>query len=265
MRDLIDKKAVRKSFDNAAPTYDSYAGLQQDIACSLLSLCKRYVTAPQHVLDIGSGTGYGVRLLCRHFSPSTVIGLDFSHKMLQKSMSSPQYQDKIRYVCADADFLPFPESVFDLIYSSSFIQWSSDPSHLFRRYRESLKDQGWLCFSSFGPKTLFEIRESWQAVDSEHHTLGFISAEQLIARLEQEGFWVESCKRGMRVIHHQGVNAALQSIKNIGAQNHLRKRKRGLTTPRQYHAMSEAYQKKFGVQGLVPTTYEILLLIARRV
>ena len=262
MTDPIDKAAVQRSFDKVAFEYDVHAGLQQKTACALASLCGRYVSSPRRALDVGTGTGYGVRLLCHRFPDIEAFGLDFSFRMLQRSMLYEQYQSRSHFVCADAEGLPFAGDTFDMIHSSLFIQWHDDKEALFFCFKEILRDKGWLFFSTFGPRTLFELRESWKAVDDDHHTLRFASASRIKEMLKRSGFTVHSCKRSVEVIHHQGVEAALRSLKDIGAQNHVVNRRAGLTSPGKLRAMSNEYLRRFGVQGLVPMTYEVLLFAA---
>lgn len=262
MIDSIDKASVRRSFDKVAFEYDAHAGLQQKTACALLSLCERHVVSPRLALDIGSGTGYGVRLLCHRFPDVYAVGLDFSLRMLRRSMLYGQYLSRSNFVCADAKDLPFVNDTFDLIYSSLFMQWHHDKAGLFTRCKEILRDKGRLFFSTFGPQTLLELRESWKEVDANQHTLNFQSAADIKAVLKDSGFTVHSCKRGMEVIHYRGVRAALHSLKNIGAQNHIMNRQPGLTSPDRLRAMSTNYLYRFGVQDLVPMTYEVLLFAA---
>ncbi len=262
MSEPIDKAAVRSSFDKVAFEYDAHAGLQQKTACALLALCGRHADMPQTALDIGTGTGYGTRLLCRHFPHVYAVGLDFSERMLQRSILYGQCLSRSHYVCADAKDLPFAHDTFDLICSSLFVQWYPEKEELFAHCKEILRDKGWLFFSTFGPQTLFELRESWKAVDTDRHTLDFESAADIRAMLERAGFAVRSCKRSTEVIHHRGVKAALRSLKNIGAQNHMANRQAGLTPPAKMQAMSAHYLYHFGVQDLVPMTYEALLFAA---
>lgn len=260
----IDKDAVQKSFDKAAFAYDRHAGLQQKTACDLLALCGKFVTTPQAALDVGTGTGYGVRLLCRRYPAIKMVGLDISPKMLQRSILHGQHNATTHFVCGDAERLPFADGVFDLVYSSSSIQWCTDKERLFGQLHAVLRDGGWLFFSTFGPQTLFELRESWRTVDDASHTLEFDGAASLKEMLGRSGFTVRFRKRVMEVIHHEGVQEALRSLKNIGAQHYASGRRDSLTPPGKLRAMSEAYRRRFGVQGLVPMTYETLLFAAHK-
>ena len=60
---LPAKKNVRRSFGNAAQTYDENAFLQREIANRLFERLDYIKLTPARVLDIGSGTGYATRKL----------------------------------------------------------------------------------------------------------------------------------------------------------------------------------------------------------
>ena len=63
-------------------------------------------------LDVGCGTGYLTRFL-----EGPVVGVDFSHRMLQQAAHRHAAQ---AYVRGDALSLPFGEGSFDRVFSSHF-------------------------------------------------------------------------------------------------------------------------------------------------
>jgi len=258
----VDKKSVRRSFSKAAPNYDAHAGLQQKIACSLADLADKHVGDVRVAIDLGSGTGYGVRLLASRFPEAMLIAVDIAAAMLQQSRKLAQ-PHRSYSLCADANSLPLkPESV-DLVYSSSFVQWCDTPQQLFAQLAEILKPGGWLIFSTYGPQTLHELRESWASVDDFPHTLEFLSTAKLSALLKMDGFIVHDCRRRLETIYYESVAALLHNLKGLGAQNRHHGRRQGLTPASKLHRTIEHYQKHFAIQGLVPASYEILIFAAR--
>ena len=262
----INKQAVRRSFDQAAARYDAYGGLQQKIACDLMrtcaGVCARDARRPRVILDAGAGTGYGVRLLRDRYPRALLIGLDFAPRMIRRA--ARRRDAAAHFVCADAERPPFGDGVFDLIYSSSLVQWFDDPGYLFAQFARIARGGARLVFSTYGPRTLDELRQSWAEADGYRHTLDFADAAVLKNKLRQNGFDVNLCTRQLEVVHHRGVGELLRSLKNIGATNHHAARRRGLTTPAAVRAMEANYQRRFGVRGLVPASYEILTFAAAR-
>ena len=252
----INKTGVGRSFNKAAENYDSYAGLQQKTACDLIALVEEYAPDARIAIDVGSGTGYGVRLLNNKLPDAMVIAVDIAPAMIQRSSG-------VYKVCADANQLPFKHTCADLIYSSSFVQWCDTPKQLFAHLAELLIPGGWFIFSTYGPKTLHELKTSWAEVDNFPHTLEFPSAAKLRKILAMSGFIVYNCRRSMEIIYYQGVDALLGNLKGLGAQNKRSDQRQGLTPSSKLQRMKDYYQKHYGIQNLVPASYEILLFSAR--
>ena len=258
----INRAGVGHAFDKAAENYDSYAGLQQKIACDLIALVEECVSDAHIALDIGAGTGYGVRLLGDRFPHATVVAVDIAPAMMRQSFKADRLR-RAYNICADANLLPFRHACADLIYSGSFVQWCDTPRQLFANLAQLLVPGGWFIFSTYGPKTLHELRSSWAEVDNFPHTLEFLSAAKLSTILAMNGFIVGDCRRSLEVIYHEGVDAVLDNLKGLGAQNKRSDQRQGLTPASKLQRMKDYYRRHYGVQNLVPASYEVLLFSAR--
>ena len=86
---------------------------------------------PQRVLDVGCGTGYLLRLLARQWAEaSELTGLDPAPAMIEAAAESADDQ-RLRFCVGVAERLPFPDSAFDLIVTTtSFDHWSDQAAGL---------------------------------------------------------------------------------------------------------------------------------------
>jgi len=258
----INKAGVRQSFDQAAENYDTYAGLQQKIACDLMTLVDERIADARLILDVGAGTGYGVRLLSSKMPHATLVAVDIATAMVRQSAKVGQLPNTYG-VCADANLMPFSNASVDLVYSASFIQWCDTPQQLFAHLAQLLTPGGWFIFSTYGPKTLHELKTSWAQVDHFSHTLDFLSASKIRTILAMNDFIVQDCRRSLEVVYYQGIDAVLHSFKGLGAHNMHDNRQPGLTSSSKLQRMKDYYRNHYGVQNLLPVSYEVLLFSAR--
>jgi ubiquinone/menaquinone biosynthesis C-methylase UbiE len=112
-----DKQEIQES-------YNALGGRIYDIRYSREQEAKYEVVldriSPQPddvVLDDGCGTGLLLHRLNAH-----LIGLDFSHKLLEKARSRLREKPGTHLVQADADRLPFRPSVYSLVFAVTLLQ-----------------------------------------------------------------------------------------------------------------------------------------------
>ena len=74
---------LRAAFEKAAFQYDKYSILQRTIADRLDESLEQIKINPITILDLGSGTGYGSRILHKRFRNSHVYQIDLSENMLK--------------------------------------------------------------------------------------------------------------------------------------------------------------------------------------
>lgn len=104
---------MKIDYEKIAQTYDRGRSYSENRLVFWLDILKKYGKLHQHsmVLDIGCGTGrYAVPLAER--CSCSVVGIDVSKKMLdegRKKLGS----NKVQWICADAEDLPFLKGVFD--------------------------------------------------------------------------------------------------------------------------------------------------------
>lgn len=82
------------------------------------------------VLDDGCGTGLLLHRLNAH-----LIGLDFSHKLLDTARSRLRAKPGTHLVQADADHLPFRPSVYDLVFAVTLLQNAPMPGQTLSEMR----------------------------------------------------------------------------------------------------------------------------------
>ncbi len=162
LKQRMRKETVRHKFSRAADTYDEHAHVQQEVARRLFTLLpdKQYRT----ILEIGCGTGNYTSLLVKKLPEARITALDFSPEMIQiaqkKTGSHP-----VHFLCRDGEnYLTGDTGCFDLITSNGALQWFDRPDLAFRHIQKRLTSPGLFLFSIFGPETLRELRQGFDAV-----------------------------------------------------------------------------------------------------
>lgn len=147
------KKRIRKCFGKAASSYSDAASVQREVAARCAALCPagRY----ENVLDVGSGVGFLTTELAGRIEFANYVSLDLVHPMLleQRKVSNAML------LAADGEALPFKDESFDLLVSSSAMQWYADPVVSIPQDFMVLKRGGKFAIAIFTKGTLAELAE----------------------------------------------------------------------------------------------------------
>lgn len=112
---------VEQMFDFIAPHYDRLNGV---LSVGIDRYWRGKATkalrpfAPQHVLDVATGTGDFAISLCRRLQPRRVVGIDLSAEMLRigrKKVAEEGLEDNIRLRHERCDNLSFADGSFDTV------------------------------------------------------------------------------------------------------------------------------------------------------
>lgn len=255
----LDRRALARSFDRAAPHYESVATLQRQVRTELASRLDYFTLAPHWILDLGAGTGAGARTLRGRYPRARVLALDIAPGMLRAVPRRPWpwTAPRIEPLCADAYALPLADQSIELAFSNLMLQWCDRPEAVLRELARVLVPGGLLLFSSLGPATLGELRAAWGAADSGVHVSEFPAMQALGEAAMHAGLEPPVLDTDTHVLHYADAHALMQSLRRLGARNAAHARARGLTSPRRLQAMIRAYEQARTPQGL-PASYEVL-------
>lgn len=253
---------IAQSFSSAANTYDQSAIMQYAVAQDLLKLLDSSLN-PETLLDLGSGTGRITAQLQQKFPQASCLAIDIAFDMLDYAQT--QYPDSgVQWFCADADHLPFSTATVDLIFSNLMLQWSGDCCLSFKELYRLLKEEGVLIFSTLGPNSLMELRNSWQTIDSDPHVHSFLDKDSLVRALTDNGFTISHFETINHFRYFSHAIDLMREIKNIGARNSMIERNKGLLSRNKLALLTTAYERYRNAQGLLPTTYEVFLVIVKK-
>jgi malonyl-CoA O-methyltransferase len=260
--ELPDKRAVRRSFERAAATYDRHSVLQSEVGERLLAHLEPMRLEPRRVLDLGCGTGAWLAALEARFPKSEVIGIDVAPAMLALAAArTPAWKRlvpmrKPRLACADAERLPLAAASVQLVFSNLALQWC-DPARVFAEAARVLPPGGLILFSTFGPDTLKELRNAFAQVDGDAHVNRFVDMHDLGDALVHASFADPVMEMEMITLEYATVDAIARDLKAIGAHNSLPGRPRGLGGRRRWDAVVAAYEKWRRAEAL-PASYEVI-------
>ncbi|KDE39492.1 Biotin synthesis protein BioC [Nitrincola lacisaponensis] len=246
------KQQVAASFSRAAPDYDRVAELQRQVADTLL----RHLPAHDYtrVLDLGTGTGYGLTALRQAYPRADLIALDIAEGMLRHTALC-QAHLSVHPLCADAESLPLADQSLDLICSSLAVQWCQDYPALFSECARVLRPGGELHLATLGPESLWQLRQAWRAVDAERHVNEFVAdavllqASQSLRLLQQQ----TQCY----TLEYDNLMAVLQALKTLGASVVIGREATGLGGRRRLQALAQAYATLQSAAGRLPLSYQV--------
>ena len=273
---LFDAKQVRRAFSRSAGSYDAAAQLQHAVEARLLEsldylddpALKR--EAPQRVLDLGCGTGRASLAMQKRWPKAQIVSLDLALPMLQQARNaarqrvgwlSNSFAQKPTQVSADARALPLADGSIDVLFSNLCLQWVEDLDALFAGFRRVLKPHGLLLVSTFGPETLWELREAFAHADAAPHVSPFADIAGFGDALVRAGFHQPVLDREDERTYYPDLPALMREQRAIGATNALASRRHTLTGRARFAAAANAYEAHREARGL-PASWEIISAMA---
>ena len=256
----LDKERVRATFNKAASRYENFDFLQREVANRLLQRLDANTNDAKMILELGCGTGRMIPSLQRKFAKSRLFCIDIAEAMLivAKKAHSSMFKKKKFFICADAESLPFEQSSIDIIYSNLSIQWCPEPLKVFSNVNSILNDSGGLfVFSTLGPNTLRELRESFEGYSSFSHTTQFLDMHQIGDYLANVGMRDVVIERETLTVNYEEPLKLMKDLKGLGATNASSARNKNLTGTDTIRKVIASYNKK-KVDGKIPATYEVI-------
>lgn len=276
---LFDRRQVRRAFSRSAASYDGAAHLQRRVEARLLESLDYWDDpalarpAPAVVLDLGCGTGHASAQLQRRWPKARVLSMDLALPMLQQARAGHPparlpglplrnpFAAIPQPVCADARALPLAEASVDLIFSNLCLQWVEDLPAVLAGFRRVLKPHGLLLFSTFGPDTLWELREAFAQADAAPHVSPFMDVAAVGDALVAAGFFQPVVERDLERSAYPDMPALMHELRALGATNALASRRHALTGRRRFAVAADAYETRRTPSGL-PASWEIISAMA---
>lgn len=269
---LFDSRQVRRAFSRSAASYAAAAQLQHQVEARLLEsldylddpALKR--EPPQRVLDLGCGTGTAAAAMQKRWPRAQVLAMDLAMPMLQQARrESSRWNPFVRtpqVLCADARALPLADGSIDVLFSNLCLQWVDDLDAVLAGFRRVLKPQGMLLVSTFGPETLWELRDAFAHADDRPHVSPFGDIAGFGDALVRAGFHQPVIDREVDVTHYPDLPSLMRELRAIGATNALHSRRHTLTGRARFTAAAQAYDGMRDNDGLLPATWETISAMA---
>ena len=254
---LPDKSMARRSFEAAAASYDQAAVLQREVGSRLLERLDFMKIKPTRILDLGTGTGQCLAGLFARFRSAEVVALDIARSMLLQARKRGRWLRRPLCVCGDAERLPFADCRFDLVFSNLTLQWCTDLEAAFCELQRVLRPGGLLLFTTLGPDTLRELRDSWRSVDEYPHVNAFLDMHDVGDGLLKARFSDPVVDVERLILTYPDAWKLMRELKQLGAHNVAVGRARGLTGKAHMQRLVEAYEQ-YRRDGLLPASYEVV-------
>jgi len=157
-RYVIDKELVARRFTDALPTYTSGATVQARVARHLWDMLATHIgrlPSEPHVLEIGVGRGLLTRLYVPYLANADICMWDIADIGTEGIPSSAGF----RRCDAETAIRELPDGCYDLVLSSSTLQWFNSPSGFLKEVCRVLRPGGIAAISLYGDGTYREIAD----------------------------------------------------------------------------------------------------------
>ena len=244
---------IRKRFDQAIATYKKAAVIQKKVAAGCCSHIPEKTYS--RVLEIGAGGGLLTEyFLQKHKDFEMYAALDISLMML-----SLVPRGLVVPVQADGENAPFKQNCFDLLISSSAMQWYQGGTAPVLKNISLLRKGGHFSLAIFVQGTFKEMagvsaRTGFGSLYSLH------PAKDLKDCFDFAGLSFESALE-VYTEYFPSVKDLLQSHKQTGATY---TRSGALFGRRAYKDFCRTYEHMFGEKDGIPATYKVLYLWGQR-
>lgn len=257
-----DKQLIERRFGAAASTYDKAATPQIQIADILMGRLSAIMFEQPHcpvqrALEIGCGTGI--------FSQRMVAllgyeGIEYHFNDLSPAVEEPLARKLIglpyTFEAYDAEHQEWG-SGYDLISSSSCIQWWHEPLSFLHKAHAALNPQGIVVLSTFLPENLQEIHSI------QPQKLNYPSEQELAQAFEELSFTHYEMQKEVIPITFHSILELLRHLKETGT-NALQKNQQ-IWTPSKLHRLEAKIREEQNLTPEQPLTLTYQAIIATAV
>lgn len=236
---------IQNNFNRFAVSYDKHAIVQNEIAKRLSQKLNAINPAQFPILELGAGTGLLSNLLNCKYLDNQLITTDFAKKSLDINQNKNS-------ICLDSQYLPFKSQTFGVVISNLMMQWCNLEA-VISESNKVLKGDGLFIFSSFGPQTLIELKQSWSGIDNNTHINNFMDMHDIGDKLLAAGLTGVVVESEIITLTYEKVMDILLDLKHIGAQNI----NANSISKSSLQAMFKNYEK-FRSNGKLPVSYEVI-------
>ncbi len=200
---------IKRYFNKAHKTYDANCALQQQTGDALIELTKPYLHAANSIIDLGCGSGIVTEKMVTAASHQHFHAIDIADELLQLAKDRLTSRGVAVYV-ADFNQLPPQQIIFDLAFSNLALHWSADLSATLQQLKQNMRQDGLVVFSIPLVGTLTELKFQYAL---QH----FLTSAQVKEKLLEKNYEVLTLHSEKIHLHFDTLLAALQSIKEVGA------------------------------------------------
>ncbi|MET3132392.1 malonyl-CoA O-methyltransferase [Oxalobacteraceae bacterium GrIS 1.11] len=266
----IDIAQVRAFFARPARVQPSDF-LRREIAARMHERLELVKIAPRRVLDAGCGSGADLALLQKDFPAAQIVGLDAAAAMVKAAQTPASRLAALNHLlskllpakagvdllCGDFADLPLGPNTLDLVWSNLALHWHPQPDRVFAEWRRTLRADGLLMFSCFGPDTFKEIRAAFAAADGAPHALPFVDMHDFGDMLVNVGFSTPVLDMETITVTYASAEALLADVRAWGG-NPLATRRRGLMGRAAWGRMLAGLEKLRRPDGKLGLSFEII-------
>lgn len=165
---------------------------------------------PPKILELGCGTG----LFTRHLLTMSINNLtlnDISPVMIDTLKSRLNIPSNTKFIIGNAEKISLGRT--DLICANAVFQWFTNPMEALGHFKKSLNKTGTILFSTFGPGTLMEFRETANLGSP----ITLFSLKQWKTFIKNSGYTLNSIDVEKRKIFSPNTLNLMKNLQQIGA------------------------------------------------
>ncbi|MDR2880827.1 MAG: methyltransferase domain-containing protein [Azoarcus sp.] len=221
---------------------------------------------PRRILDLGCGAGFDLVRLGERYPDATRIGLDLIEPLRARAQLAPA-QSPLRRLfgksaspvilaAADAARLPLADDSVSLVWANLMLPFIDDPLPVFREMCRVIETGGLVMFSSLGPDTLRELRETLPSHAGER-VHRFIDMHDLGDALITAGLEDPVMDMEMITLTYDNLDELFVDLRANAANNAALTRPRGLCGRTAWEQSRARYEQRRR-EGCLPVTVEVI-------
>lgn len=261
---VFDRVLLRRRRERAAQEWDRQAFLKHEIAERLVERLGDVRRSFPLALDLGSHGDEIASALAHHeFEGRKTVGClvraDLGHGFARRARGPA--------VVADEELLPFATQSFDLVVSAMDLHWVNDLPGSLIQIGRILKPDGLLLGALLGGATLWQLRQSLAAAESEvegglsPRVSPFADLRDAAGLLQRAGFALPVADSETIEVEYESALALMRELRAMGESNLVVERRRGLARRTTLLRAAEIYGERFALpSGRVAASFEVLFL-----